>query len=423
MTRSQSFLTSASTSALILTLSGLPSAARADQFHYHNLVVGERAMGLGGAFCAVSDDASGVIYNPAGIAFALSNDITGSANAFYNKKIVYKKALGDKDFSEKSGGTLAPFFGGMQKMDSMLPGLAFAFGLYSIDSELKDQNDLEFDIGQVERFHRTANIRGSSTGLGAAVAKRFGTNFALGLSASYLSIDELIQEYQDVQYKSGLFLTQNYRTQLKAGGLQFGLGLQYALGTWSFGLSTKYKTLLSDVYDVSVDARTNNDGTGLPGDNKRTQNEAEVKDALGELASEVRFGTAWFPSASFLWSFDVIHHTEAKSEKLPVFDRQAVTNFAMGAEYYITPSIPVRTGLFTNYDTRPEVVDGKVSQQDHVDYLGYSLFFGWVQPNSQVAGGLIYQGGEGKAQKISGPQIQTVEAQSYTFAMSATHSF
>lgn len=399
------------------------SAAWADQFHHHNLVVGERAMGLGGAFCAVSDDASGVIYNPAGIAFALSNDITGSANAFYKKKIVYKKALGEKDFSEESGGTLAPFFGGMQKMDSMLPGLAFAFGLYSIDSELKDQNDLELDIGQVERFHRTANIRGSTTGLGAAIAKRIGNNFALGLSSSYIMIDELVQEYQDVQYKSGLFLTQNYRTQLKAGGLEVGLGLQYAVGTWSFGLSLKNRHLLSDAYEVSVDARTNNDGNGQPGDNKRTQNEVEVEEALGALASEIRMGTAWFPSASFLWSFDVIHHTEAKSSKLPVFDRQAVTNFAMGAEYYITPSIPVRTGLFTNYDTRPEVEDGKSSQQDHVDYLGYSLFFGWVQPNSQVAGGLIYQGGEGKAQKISGPQIQNVEAQSYTFAMSATHSF
>ncbi|RYZ71254.1 MAG: hypothetical protein EOP09_04915 [Proteobacteria bacterium] len=48
----------------ILTLSG--ASAYADQFHYHNLVVGERAMGLGGAFTAVADDASAIVYNPAG---------------------------------------------------------------------------------------------------------------------------------------------------------------------------------------------------------------------------------------------------------------------------------------------------------------------------------------------------------------------
>lgn len=346
---------------LASALACLTPSVWADQFHYHNLVVGERAMGLGGAFCAVSDDASGVIYNPAGIAFALSNDITGSANAYYSKKVVYKKTLGTKDFTEKSGGTLAPFFGGMQKMDSMLPGLAFAFGLYAIDSELKDQNDLEFDIGSVERFHRTANIRGASTGLGGALAKRLGNNFAIGLSLSYIMIDELIQEYQDVQYKSGLFLTQNFRTQLKAGGLDMGLGMQYALGTWSFGINIKNRKLLSDVYEVAVDLRTNNNGDGVPGANSKQQSEAKIEDALGSMPTEIRAGTAWFPSASFLWSFDVIHNTEAKSDKVSAFDREAVTNFATGAEYYITPSIPVRTGLFTNYDTRPEVQDGKTS--------------------------------------------------------------
>ena len=74
----------------------------ADQYHYHNLIVGERAMGLGGAFSAVADDASGVIYNPAGLGFALSSDISGSANAIYSKKTVYKKTIANDDFTEES---------------------------------------------------------------------------------------------------------------------------------------------------------------------------------------------------------------------------------------------------------------------------------------------------------------------------------
>jgi long-chain fatty acid transport protein len=395
----------------------------ADQFHYHNLVVGERAMGLGGAFCAVADDASGLIYNPAGIAFALSNDITGSANAFYRKTITYKKTIGNGDFVERSGGTLAPFFGGLQKMDSTIPGMAVAFGLYSIDSELKDQDDLIVDVGGLERFHRTANIRSATTGLGMAAAKRVLPNLSLGLSLSYLMIDELVQEYQDVQYKNGIFLTQNYRTQLTGGALELGLGTQYAFGTWSFGLNVRLRSLQNDGYQVGLDLRTNNNGNGGAGENRRTQTKIEVDDALGAIPTEVRMGTAWFPSATFLWTFDVIHHTAAKSDVLELFNRGAVTNFATGAEYYITPSIPVRAGIFTNYDTRPEVVTGKLGQQDHIDYMGYSLFFGWVQPNSQVAGGVVLQSGEGKAQKIQGSAIQTVEAQSYTFAISATHSF
>ena len=57
--------------------SSMAVTAQADQFHYHNLLIGPRAMGLGGAFGAVADDASGIYYNPAGLAFALSNDISG----------------------------------------------------------------------------------------------------------------------------------------------------------------------------------------------------------------------------------------------------------------------------------------------------------------------------------------------------------
>src|SRR5688500_11173733 len=98
-----------------VALSG--GTALADQFHYNNVLVGTRSVGMGGAFGAVSDDASGVYYNPAGLAFALSNDIQGSANAFYQKKTTYEKTLGNDDFVEESSGSLSPFFGGLQKLD------------------------------------------------------------------------------------------------------------------------------------------------------------------------------------------------------------------------------------------------------------------------------------------------------------------
>ena len=46
-----------------VTMAG--GTALADQFHYNNVLVGTRSVGMGGAFGAVSDDASGVYYNPA----------------------------------------------------------------------------------------------------------------------------------------------------------------------------------------------------------------------------------------------------------------------------------------------------------------------------------------------------------------------
>lgn len=395
--------------------------AWADQYHYHNLVVGERAMGLGGAFSAISDDASGVVYNPAGLGFALSSDISGSANAIYSKKTVYKKTIASDDFTEESSGTLSPFFGGLQKLDNTMQGLAVAFCMYSVDSELKDQDDIIENIGTLERFHRTSNIRSATTGYGVGAAQRLSGSFSLGVSLSWLVIDELVQEYQDVQYTTGGFLAQNIRTRLNGSGLDSTIGAQYASGTLSYGLTVRLRTLMNERYEVGGDISTNISSGTTPGQTVRTNTNDKYKEPLKELPTEVRAGVAWFPSAVFLWSFDVIHNTAVEGD---IFNREAVTNFATGTEYYITPSIPVRTGIFTNYDTRPEVESGKMNQPDHIDYMGYSLFFGWVQPNSQVAGGLVVQDGEGKAQKIGrSTNIQTVESRSYTFALSATHSF
>lgn len=395
----------------------------ADQFHYTNLLLGERAQGLGGAFTAVSDDASGVIYNPAGLAFALSNDISGSANAFYKRRVVYKKTIGNDDFIEQSGGTTAPFFGGLQKLDEIYPSLSIAFGIFNLDSELKDQDDLvtgKASLG-LTRFHRTANIRATTSGLGGAAAIKLTSGVALGLGVNFITIDELVQEYQDVTYANTAFLTQNFRTHLDASALQINLGTQVAFGSVAFGLCVKTPTILTETYETSLDLSTNRGSDGNPLDEvARVDQTLSIEKPLQTLPTEIRFGTAWFASPRLMMSADLIHFTAASSD---YFDRLAVTNFATGVEYYITPSIPVRVGLFSNNDARPAVEDGKLNQPDHIDYLGYSLFFALVQTNSQVAVGAVLQTGEGKAQKIQGPQIQDVEAESVTVAFSATHSF
>ena len=54
--------------AFALVLAVLSPPARADDNHYQNFLVGERAASIGGAYTALSDDASGAYYNPAGLA-------------------------------------------------------------------------------------------------------------------------------------------------------------------------------------------------------------------------------------------------------------------------------------------------------------------------------------------------------------------
>ena len=81
----------------LFTLLASSPLARADQFHYKPLLIGERAAGLGGAFTAISDDPSGVCLNPAGIAYAMDSYFSLSANALSFGEERYKSVFTTRD--------------------------------------------------------------------------------------------------------------------------------------------------------------------------------------------------------------------------------------------------------------------------------------------------------------------------------------
>ena len=66
--------------ALAVLMAALP--ARADDSRYQDFPVGSRATTLGGAFAALSDDPSGLYYNPAGICDARKLNVNVSASLY-----------------------------------------------------------------------------------------------------------------------------------------------------------------------------------------------------------------------------------------------------------------------------------------------------------------------------------------------------
>lgn len=459
----------------LLLLTGMMAAeGRADQFHYNNVLVGTRSVGMGGAFGAVADDASGVYYNPAGLAFALSNDIQGSANAFYSKETVYEKTLGDDDFVEESSGSLSPFFGGLQKLDRYVDGLVFAFGVYYVDGDLKDQDTLleNKPIGSstIERYHRTSNARAGTYYAGAAVGYRPISNLAIGFGLNYFAVDELVQEFQGVQQNAPVTLADgtqdrryvhqslNVREHLTVYGMQPVLGVQLALpANFALGLTLKQGIIASQHLDVTSEAQIAQYGQAARDvlDQSQSTTTAYAKqfvqvdddNPMGKWPLEARLGLAWFATPTLLWAFDVNYHGAVDAPKLTAYanrdrySRLAVADYHTGVEWYISPAFPLRFGLFTNNDARPEVEEGEYvalsatntcsnaefnekycGQPDHIDYMGESLFIAWVQPNSQISAGIVLQQGSGKAQKTGDHQVQDVKASSTSFAFSATHN-
>jgi long-chain fatty acid transport protein len=401
------------------------SAASADQMHYRNVVTGERAQGLGGAYTGVADDASGVFYNPGGLAFAQSNDISGSANAFYSKKVTFKKAfLGVSDFVEESGGTFAPFFGVMQKLDKVLPGLVGGFAYYTLDTELKDQDDLKTNLGALQRFHRAANIRAATFGATGALGYRVSPSLGLGLSFGYIKVDELTQVSQNYTITSGPnYLAQSIRESLIAHGAQLGFGVQWAPSAQlSVGATVRSGSYASQKYSQVVDKVKVDAGVI-----DASPTTATSDNPLGSMPLEVRAGVAWFASPRLLLTSDIDFHeavADTSAVTKTLYTRESVTNFALGSEYYMTASIPLRLGFFTNYDATPTPKTSKLGQPDHIDYMGTSIFLAWAQPNSQISAGIVVQKGTGKSQKnATDSSLQDIEALAYTLGFSATHSF
>ena len=68
-----------------------------------------------------------------------------------------------------------------------MPGLAAGFAVYVTDNEFKEQDDLFEDVAlsdsqTLNRYHRTANNRSETLGVGFAVAKKFKGGFSVGFS-------------------------------------------------------------------------------------------------------------------------------------------------------------------------------------------------------------------------------------------------
>lgn len=425
----------------------LPATARSDIFHYNNVLVGDRANGMGGAYTAVADDASGTYYNPAGIAFAQSNDLSGSANAFYKKKVLYTDVVGNEDYVETAGGVFSPFIGVLNKLDRFVPGLVGAFSMYTSDTELLNQNDRwalveASPVAGIRGFHRTVQLRSSTSHAALAVGYRMSGRLSLGAAVRYTMIDELSQDFQKSQSlilnaSTGKIvkistLYQNVRSNLSAIGVEPSVGAQMALGqSLSVGLSIRKGAIVSEGFDQAGDSLTVTweDATEVTSSTTPTVSEVapaadtKVSSPLGNIPGEVRLGAAWFASPRLLVSGDLSYYDPAKDGKITSLRRESTLNYALGTEYYMTPSIAVRAGAFTNNDSRPEPVKTKTNQEASIDFKGGSLFFAYIQPNTQLGLGAILQRGTGKSQKVAGDtSLQDMTGSITTFSFSATTS-
>ncbi|GAB4274352.1 MAG: hypothetical protein Kow0092_29770 [Deferrisomatales bacterium] len=380
--------------ALALGVAASPGTAAADQYHYRNLLVGDRAAGMGGAYTAVSDDPTGLYYNPAATVYAQGGSLSASMNTFHTTHASYADVLGGEGW-ERASQTLVPnFFGVLHPFGRVTVGFSYAVP----DAVEEDQDQTFQDLPsalpgvRIDEYRIHFNERDNTYHLGPSVAFRLGERWAAGLTlyGHYRRREAILD--QVITLDDGRFQWANMNFETEEFGLRPLAGVLWEVtDRLSVGLAAAKTFVLSAHTEVQQTAT----GVGVP-DGTVDVDEADSRQKR-EYPWTATLGVAYFATHSLLLSADVTYYEAVRDE---FGKRETTWDFATGLEYYPTPRWAVRLGAFSSRANTPEIDAGKTDQDPHVDLYGGSMSLSHFTRTSSVTLGAAYSRGSGEDQVI-----------------------
>jgi len=347
----------------------------ADPSHYKELLVGDRAASMGGAFTAVADDASGTYHNPAGLVYGSKDSMSGISNSSHFVSNKYDNAVEGEALEQEGWRYLINFASYTKRIGKIIYGLS-----YLLDDSTVIQQDQEFE----NDFIYTKRGDDRTYKYGPSIAFQLGDRLSFGSTFYYF---QRIYEQQTNQIKNtnDSESTHSFENNF---GLELGLNLNVGL-MWSpadsiaLGLQVS-KTSFTHTLDTLQTAIKS------AGSDTIVYNKV-VDGTPRETPLETKLGIAWFPSSYLLISgnFDYFSIEDENKEN--------VLNLSLGVEYFLNEKHVVRAGIFTNNDNdkAPSASTTSVEKTDMQGVtLGYSIFNG----PTMISLGSVWSVGRGKAQ-------------------------
>lgn len=390
-----------------------PLVGNADEYHYQNILVGERAAGLAGAYTAISDSPAGLYYNPAGIVYAAGGNISASVNAYHVGNKTYKRGLsGLSDWARQSSSFVPNFFGVIQPLGKGSIGFSYAVP----DSIIEDQ-DLEFTDtpSGISKYVINFDNRDRTYNIGPSYALEITEGLSIGVTLYTHYRERQWISNQIVTLTSGSYQWTNTYFQTQEYGVKPILGVMWSpMDKISIGASISKTTLLDSDTESQVSIKGAST-TALA----RTSSSTQTK-RIHPLSTAL--GIAYFPTKALLLSLDI--SANSSTEDALFGNRELTVNFAGGAEYYLSSAWVLRGGLYTNNANTLEVSTGMTGQPEHIDYLGGAGSVSHFMRNSSITLGFNYSMGSGQGQIVGGSnEIQDIDAYSYTTFLSTAYSF
>ena len=402
------------TLAAVFALCG--AAAQADTYHYNNILIGDRAAGMGGAYSAIADDPSGLYYNPAGIAHADGASLNGSVNAYSNTFSEYKNVFGGKSWKRVSSGLIPNFFGLIQPFAGGMAG--FSVVVTDAVADDQDQHFSNFtptggsDPAKdyyVNDFYINFNNQDTTYNIGPSFAFKLRDDLALGVSLYGHYRKQQFILNQQVYRRNGEQIWTNAYFQIVEYGINPVLGLMWSpLERLSVGMTLRKTQVLQSRSRKQVTSKEA-DVTSI------VQPAIETSTVRRDRPLQFSLGTAYFASDRLLFSGDLVWNQSAGNS-------QATTNFALGSEFYLNTQWAVRAGIFTNMANTPALSASKTGQPEHVDLYGGSFSVTRFTRNSSLSVGINGNLGNGQAQVLASG-VQDLQVWSLTTFIAASNSF
>ena len=413
--------------ALVLGSAAVAPVHALTDSNYIGMQVGERPMGMGGAYRAVSDDPSGLYYNPAGIVYAHSPNLSASVNAYHSSTTRYAQALGESDWVRDSQELLPNFFGTVQPLGPLTVGFS-----YAVPQAVREEQAQTFTSvgGNIDYF--SVNVDNSDTinQMGPSVALEVNERLSLG-GTVYMHQREQKTILTQVARLGGpqeepdnAHEVLNTYTTREEMGLKWIMGAvlsvteRVALGLTVSGTSILNATNSSQAlcHGSSEGDETLYEGNDLCHRGKVVFQDRVENGARHSYPMEFGAGLAWFASPRLLLSGDMTYYTA-------VDGRLAVVNYAAGGEYYLGPDWAIRAGGYTNHANTPDVETSTFTHQ--VDRYGMAASVTRFSRNSSVTVGFNSGFGSGSARIIDSEQAgtQDVTTNSLTLFLATSYAY
>lgn len=421
--------------ALVLVILVGAPAARADFFNGRNLLIGERASLLAGAFTALADDATAGYYNPAGLVQAPGFTVSASADVYALYLLTRTERINDR------GDQLALSFTRTVIVPSTFalsyrvhPRLTLAAHVFSPDRfRLSSINSVDAPVvatalGLDKTFgglSRSARFDQSTALYGASAGFAVTDTFSLGVSLHY-HLTQTSQALASTYFthpdgtSPGEQATLQLDNEVTSGGLipQVGVLLRLPAGL-RVGVNWQAETLVIHSQNVWQLSLTSPLGQGFESGTTR-----------GDTRSPHRFalGLAW-QSEVLTLSLDLIAYApldyDAPHEVLRTqyadnrHREDAHFDASLGAQVTLSDMFVLRGGFFTNTSSASAQF-----AEERINLYGGVLGLGVRKEGLETGFGIMGQFGQSPFQRENEQGFETQWTRSQLmFVMGGSHRF